>query len=88
MTPFEALTQEEQEKITDYITEFGNEYHNPKDSTSLSYILRFWNSAKSDLFSLFGDKLILKYPITYAQPVEDIIQECVDDLELGILQLM
>lgn len=85
MTPFEALTQEEQEKITDYITEFGNEYNNPKDSTSLSYILRFWNSAKSDLFSLFGNKLILKYPITYAQPVEDIMQECVDDLELGIL---
>lgn len=85
MTPFEALTQEEQEKITNYITEFGDEYRNPKDSTSLSYILRFWNSAKSDLFSLFGNKLILKYPITYAQPVDDIIQECVDDLELGIL---
>lgn len=85
MTPFEALTQEEQEKITDYITEFGDEYHDPKSSVPLSYILRFWNSAKSDLFSLFGDKLILKYPITYAQPVEDIMQECVDDLELGIL---
>lgn len=85
MTPFEALTQEEQEKITDYITEFGDEYRNPKSSVSLSYILRFWNSAKSDLFSLFGDKLILKYPITYAQPVEDIIQECIDDPELGTL---
>lgn len=85
MTPFEALTQEEQEKITDYITEFGDEYRNPKDSTSLSYILRFWNSAKSDLFSLFGNKLILKYPITYAQPVDDIIQECVNDPELSIL---
>lgn len=85
MTPFEALTQEEQEKITDYITEFGDEYRNPKSSVPLSHILRFWNSAKSDLFSLFGNKLILKYPITYAQPVDDIIQECVDDLELGIL---
>lgn len=85
MTPFEALTQEEQEKITDYITEFGDEYRNPKSSVPLSYILRFWNSAKSDLFSLFGDKLILKYPITYAQPEEDIIQECVDDPELGTL---
>lgn len=85
MTPFEALTQEEQEKITDYITEFGDEYRNPKDSTSLSYILRFWDSAKLDLFSLFGSKLILKYPITYAQPVDDIIEECVNDLELGIL---
>lgn len=85
MTPFEALTQEEQEKITDYITEFGDEYRNPKSSVPLSHILRFWNSAKSDLFSLFGDKLILKYPITYAQPEEDIIQECVDDPELGTL---
>lgn len=85
MTPFEALTQEEQEKITDYITEFGDEYHSPKSSVPLSHILRFWNSAKSDLFSLFGDKLILKYPITYAQPVEDIIQECVDDPELYTL---
>lgn len=85
MTPFEALTQEEQEKITDYITEFGDEYRNPKSSVPLSHILRFWNSAKSDLFSLFGDKLILKYPITYAQPVEDIIQECIDDPELGTL---
>lgn len=85
MTPFEALTQEEQEKITDYITEFGDEYRNPKSSVPLSHILRFWNSAKSDLFSLFGDKLILKYPITYAQPVEDIMQECVDDPELYTL---
>ena len=85
MTPFEALTQEEQEKITDYITEFGDEYRNPKSSVPLSHILRFWDSAKSDLFSLFGNKLILKYPITYAQPVDDIIQECVDDLELGTL---
>lgn len=85
MTPFEALTQEEQEKITDYIAEFGNEYHYPKSSVPLSYVLRFWNSAKSDLFSLFGDKLILKYPITYAQPVEDIMQECVEDPELSTL---
>lgn len=85
MTPFEALTQEEQEKITDYIAEFGDEYYDPKKVAPLSYVLRFWNSAKSDLFSLFGDKLILKYPITYAQPVEDIIQECVDDPELYTL---
>ena len=85
MTPFEALTQEEQEKITDYIAEFGDEYRSPKSSVPLSHILRFWDSAKSDLFSLFGDKLILKYPITYAQPEEDIIQECVDDPELGTL---
>lgn len=85
MTPFEALTQEEQEKITDYIAEFGDEYYDPKKVAPLSHVLRFWNSAKSDLFSLFGDKLILKYPITYAQPEEDIIQECVDDPELGTL---
>lgn len=85
MTPFEALTQEEQEKITNYIAEYGDEYRSPKNSVPLSYILRFWDSAKSDLFSLFGDKLILKYPITYAQPVEDIIQECVDDPELTTL---
>lgn len=85
MTPFEALTQEEQEKITDYIAEYGDEYRSPKNSVPLSHILRFWDSAKSDLFSLFGNKLILKYPITYAQPVEDIIQECVDDPELSTL---
>lgn len=66
MTPFEALTQEEQEKITDYIAEYGDEYRSPKNSVPLSHILRFWDSAKSDLFSLFGDQLILKYPITYA----------------------
>jgi hypothetical protein len=85
MTPFEALTQEEQEKITDYIAEYGDEYRSPKNSVPLSRILRFWNSAKSDLFSLFGDQLILKYPITYTQPEEDIIQECIEDPELGTL---
>ncbi len=85
MTPFETLTAEEQEKITDYIAAYGDEYRDPKDSVSLSYILRFWNSAKSDLFSLFGNKLILKYPITYAQPAEDIMQECIDDPELTTL---
>lgn len=85
MTPFEALTQEEQEKITDYIAEYGNEYRSPKNSVPLSRILRFWDSAKSDLFSLFGDQLILKYPITYTQPEEDIIQECIEDPELGTL---
>lgn len=85
MTPFEALTQEEQEKITDYIAEYGNEYRSPKNSVPLSRILRLWDSAKSDLFSLFGDQLILKYPITYTQPEEDIIQECIEDPELGTL---
>lgn len=85
MTPFEALTQGEQEKITDYIAEYGDEYRSPKNSVPLSYILRFWDSAKSDLFSLFGDQLILKYPITYTQPEEDIIQECTDDPELSTL---
>lgn len=85
MTPFKALTQEEQEKITDYIAAYGDEYRSPKSSVPLSYILRFWDSAKSNLFSLFSNKLILKYPITYAQPVEDIIQECVDDPELSTL---
>lgn len=85
MTPFEALTQKEQEKITDYIAEYGDEYHSPKNSVPLSHILRFWDSAKSDLFSLFGNQLILKYPITYTQPEEDIIQECIEDPELGTL---
>lgn len=85
MTPFEALTQEEQKKIADYIAEYGDEYRSPKSSVPLSHILRFWDSAKSNLFSLFGDKLILKYPITYTQPEEDIIQECIEDLELGTL---
>lgn len=85
MTPLEALTAEEQGKIADYIAAFGDECRDPKDSVPLSYVLRFWNSAKSNLFSLFGNKLILKYPITYAQPMEDIMQECVDDPELTTL---
>ena len=54
MTPFEALTQEEQEKITDYIAEYGDEYHSPKNSVPLSRTLGLWDSAKSDLFSLCG----------------------------------
>ena len=64
MTPFEALTQEEQEKITDYIAEYGDEYRSPKNSVPLSHILRFWDSAKSVLFSLFDDQQIIKYHIT------------------------
>lgn len=63
MTPYEALTAQDKEYITEYIEKWGGINSSVKLKTPLDYILREWNKSKQTLFNIFGEKLMLEKEI-------------------------
>lgn len=70
MTPYDLITENEKEMMKEYINDFvisedSDFIRTHERSASMRDILSYWNDAKSELlFPLFGNKLILEYPIT------------------------
>ena len=60
MTPYEALTAQDKEYITEYIEKWGGINSPIKLKAALDYILREWNKSKQTLFNIFGEKLMLE----------------------------
>lgn len=52
---YDSISENEVELIHDYI-----KYHVQEPKTNIEYILRVWDDAKTDLFKLFGENLILE----------------------------
>lgn len=63
MTPYEALTAQDKEYITEYIETWGGVNSPIKLKAPLNYILREWNKSKQTLFNIFGEKLMLEKEI-------------------------
>lgn len=63
MTPYEALTAQDKEYITEYIETWGGINSPIKLKAPLGYILREWNTSKQTLFDIFGEKLMLEKEI-------------------------
>lgn len=63
MTPYEALTVQDKEYITEYIEKWGGINSPIKLKAPLDYILREWNKSKQTLFNIFGEKLMLEKEI-------------------------
>ena len=63
MTPYEALTVQDKEYITEYIETWGGVNSPIKLKAPLNYILREWNKSKQTLFNIFGEKLMLEKEI-------------------------
>ena len=63
MTPYEALTAQDKEYITEYIEKWGGINSSIKLKAPLDYILREWNKSKQTLFNIFGEKLMLEKEI-------------------------
>ena len=63
MTPYEALTAQDKEYITEYIEKWGGINSPIKLKAPLNYILREWNKSKQTLFNIFGEKLMLEKEI-------------------------
>ena len=63
MTPYEALTAQDKEYITEYIEKWGGINSSVKLKEPLDYILREWNKSKQTLFNIFGEKLMLEKEI-------------------------
>ena len=71
MSVFELLTDEDKTLIEQYVEDFAPTYH-----PDLRTILKEWDSKKSeDLEKLFGNKLILHRPYTYAISEEGLFKE-------------
>ena len=70
MTPYELITEKEKEMMKEYINNFvipedSRFIRTHERSAPMIDILSHWDDAKSELlFPLFGNKLILEYPIT------------------------
>lgn len=63
MTPYEALTAQDKEYITEYIETWGGVNSPIKLKAPLNYILGEWNKSKQTLFDIFGEKLMLEKEI-------------------------
>lgn len=63
MTPYEALTAQDKEYITEYIETWGGINSPIKLKAPLDYILKEWNKSKQTLFDIFGEKLMLEKEI-------------------------
>lgn len=63
MTPYEALTAQDKEYITEYIETWGGINTPIKLKAPLDYILGEWNKSKQTLFNIFGEKLMLEKEI-------------------------
>lgn len=63
MTPYEALTAQDKEYITEYIETWGGINTPVKLKAPLDYILGEWNKSKQTLFNIFGEKLMLEKEI-------------------------
>ena len=63
MTPYEALTAQDKEYITEYIEKWGGINSPIKLKAPLDYILREWNKSKQTLFNIFSEKLMLEKEI-------------------------
>lgn len=63
MTPYEALTAQDKEYITEYIEKWGGINSPIKLKAPLDYILQEWNKSKQTLFNIFGEKLMLEKEI-------------------------
>lgn len=63
MTPYEALTAQDKEYITEYIETWGGIDSPVKLKAPLDYILKEWNKSKQTLFNIFGEKLMLEKEI-------------------------
>lgn len=81
MTPFNKISDAEKEMMADWITCYATEgMKQPK--TSMENLLSYWNDAKTsgDLYTLFGDKLILTKEVNYKRHSEDYWREIRDEL--------
>lgn len=80
MTPYEALTAQDKEYITEYIEKWGGINSPIELKAPLDYILREWNKSKQTLFNVFGEKLMLEKEIEIEDGANKKIREINDYL--------
>ena len=68
MTPIEKITDKEKDIFANIVEQYGDPVVQGSDffdKENLSYILRFWNKEKQNLFEMFGKELILEKEVTF-----------------------
>ena len=76
MRPFDMITEAEKQLIVNYIKTFGARRTPHGSMASIGKILNQWDKAKSkQLFKMFGEKLILEYPITIEKHKEQLLDD-------------
>ena len=82
---YDLLNENDKEKISNYIDTYsGDHRRSNEDRAPLSYLLRYWNSNKEDLYNLFGKEFIIEKEITMHKPIEEIennISDCLDNYD-------
>ena len=76
---FDKLTNEDKDKIEDYIEMFGGSCDH--DRASLDHILRNWYENKAWLEPYFGDSLIKEIPISYKEGESELENKIYDMLD-------
>ena len=73
MNLFERLPQEDVRKLWQYLEDFGGGSALPE--SRMDYFLRYWNIAKQPFFTAFGEKFIIKKPVSFEKTVADMEDE-------------
>lgn len=83
---FEKLSENEKEMIVEYVNTYaGPSGENPShqlDIERLPEVLRYWESAKINLFKIFGEKLILEREYKYT-PSHSQLESAIDEALYG-----
>ena len=74
MNPIDKLTLKDKEMFQEYVIEYA--MHDDCEAEGIpleSPIFPYWNSGKAELFKLFGNELIIKRDIEYAESIDQLM---------------
>ena len=81
------LSELDKQKIGNYMYLYASSgYHVCGNSAPLDDILKPWRENKQELYKLFGNKLILEYPIKYEKSKDTILYELQDKIHFTLTQ--
>ena len=69
-----------------YMSAYGGTYNgcdSAIDLDRMDYFLRYWAPAKNHFYKMFGNQYIVKRPITFNRPIQDISDDMINRLYYG-----
>ena len=81
MNLIDTIPAEEMNLMVNYIKHYALEYHQDYNEDDLRHVLRIWDEEKQHhLYTLFGQQLILRKPISFERSEEEARNELEDYL--------
>lgn len=82
------LTDKDRNTIYTYLSYYGGADNcGDYPCSDLDYFLRYWASAKFNLYKMFGNQFIIKRPISFDRRPEELADEMYHQLSIGMIRV-